>query len=513
MISSLSNSTANYILLYSLLFLGGCINNKNNSSIQKPVNKTELSQETRYKGFNLLGKFDADWSNTGYLEWDFKTIHELGFNFVRLPIDYRTYTEKGDWSQYRESSLKEIDTSIAWAQKYAIHVNLNLHRAPGFCVNKSTVLPANQNLNLWTDKIAQDAFCSHWAMFAKRYQTISEKYLSFNLVNEPYDVSPEVYARIMKRAIDTIRFYSPNRPIHVDGLGFGNEANKELVSANIIHSFHNYNPFQLTHYKASWVGGSETWNVPRWPTYDISNFLYGTYKPSLNIPFVIKGNFKKDSEVTINIQQVSSKADFVIKLNGKTIFRHAFLPADGAGEWTKVIKTQWGFQNIYNKDYKVILPEEGNELAFGMEEGDWLTFNSITIKSSTDTISILPTGSDYGSITTTVSIDPKGKLVFPDGRNPLTGSSFINKWASFRDSNKVSVFIGECGVFNRTPHPIVLAYQEDMLKMYKVNNIGFALWEFRGSFGIFDSERTDVQYEDYQGHKLDRKYLDLLQKY
>jgi hypothetical protein len=31
--------------------------------------------------------------------------------------------------------------------------------------------------------------------------------------------------------------------------------------------------------------------------------------------------------------------------------------------------------------------------------------------------------------------------------------------------------------------------------------------------GILDSGRTDVKYEDYQGHKLDRKMLDLLQRY
>jgi hypothetical protein len=36
---------------------------------------------------------------------------------------------------------------------------------------------------------------------------------------------------------------------------------------------------------------------------------------------------------------------------------------------------------------------------------------------------------------------------------------------------------------------------------------------FRGSFGVLDSGRTDVKYEDFQGHKLDRKLLELLQRY
>jgi hypothetical protein len=30
---------------------------------------------------------------------------------------------------------------------------------------------------------------------------------------------------------------------------------------------------------------------------------------------------------------------------------------------------------------------------------------------------------------------------------------------------------------------------------------------------VMDSGRADVQYEDFRGHKLDRKMLDLLQRY
>jgi hypothetical protein len=39
---------------------------------------------------------------------------------------------------------------------------------------------------------------------------------------------------------------------------------------------------------------------------------------------------------------------------------------------------------------------------------------------------------------------------------------------------------------------------------------GFALWQLRGTFGVLDSGRKDVQYEDFKNHKLDRKMLELL---
>jgi len=39
------------------------------------------------------------------------------------------------------------------------------------------------------------------------------------------------------------------------------------------------------------------------------------------------------------------------------------------------------------------------------------------------------------------------------------------------------------------------------------------MWNFRGGFGILDSERADVQYEDFKGHKLDRKMLELIKEF
>lgn len=74
-------------------------------------------------------------------------------------------------------------------------------------------------------------------------------------------------------------------------------------------------------------------------------------------------------------------------------------------------------------------------------------------------------------------------------------------------------FVGEFGCFNKTPHPIALAWLEDQLRYFKQRNWGWALWLMNGSFGFIDSERDDVEYEDFHGHKLDRKMLELLQKY
>jgi hypothetical protein len=51
------------------------------------------------------------------------------------------------------------------------------------------------------------------------------------------------------------------------------------------------------------------------------------------------------------------------------------------------------------------------------------------------------------------------------------------------------------------------------MEILRGHNIGYALWNFRGSFGILDSGRKDVEYEDSHGHKLDRKLLALIQEF
>jgi endoglucanase len=77
----------------------------------------------------------------------------------------------------------------------------------------------------------------------------------------------------------------------------------------------------------------------------------------------------------------------------------------------------------------------------------------------------------------------------------------------------VGVYVGEFGVYNQTPHDVTLAFLKDNLEIWKENKWGWAMWCFRGSFGVADSGRKDVKYENYKGLKLDRKMTALLQTY
>jgi hypothetical protein len=88
---------------------------------------------------------------------------------------------------------------------------------------------------------------------------------------------------------------------------------------------------------------------------------------------------------------------------------------------------------------------------------------------------------------------------------------FYKPWIDLANQG-VGVHCGEGGCWKRTPHDVFIAWFTDVTGILFSNKIGLALWNFIGDFGILDSGRTDVAYEDWHGHKLDKKLLDLIRK-
>jgi aryl-phospho-beta-D-glucosidase BglC (GH1 family) len=496
------------LIIFLALFFFGC------GKDERPITFTPIDLDLfseNLKGFNLLGKYDVGWSNNGFLEEEFIIVKDLGFNFVRLPLDYRTYTQAGNWNVFLEDEIAEIDKAVEWGKKYGVHVCICLHRAPGYCVNPSD-LPANQNLDLWTDPSAQEAFVNHWAYFANRYKDEPYEELSFNLVNEPRDMDEATYVNVMQKAINKIQRINPDRVIFVDGLNYSRKTMPSLKNAqNIIQAIHVYDPMTLTHYKASWVEGSDTWPVPFWPMTGISQYLYGPWQNNYHTSLVLEGNFLNDTQITINVQQVSVRSTLQIKLDGSEIFSKVFVcSADPGEDWTKIILTQWGYQNISGKDYSTVLPSDGTRLTITNTDGDWMTVNKISIKSGTNEVVIIPSNTAWGSEQDTYKITSEGKITDTNGNPMLALNTLDNSLRSAR-SEGIPIMIQEFGVYNQTPHKVTLDYLTDVVSILNKNNVGYAMWNMIGTMGIINSGRADCTYEQYRGKQLDREMTTILQ--
>src|SRR6266487_4362088 len=69
------------------------------------------SRIPRWRGFNLQGRFsmpDRAYEGRAFVEFDFATMSEWGFDFARLPLSYWAWGSRDDWSVIREEPLKEI---------------------------------------------------------------------------------------------------------------------------------------------------------------------------------------------------------------------------------------------------------------------------------------------------------------------------------------------------------------------------------------------------------------------
>lgn len=211
-----------------------------------------------WRGFNLLNKFNG--RNDPFEERDFEWLAELGFNFVRLPMDYRMWIETGDWTRFRESTLKQIDQAVELGTRHGIHVCLNFHRAPGYTVAKPP-----EEKSLWSDAEALQVCNLHWAHFAERYKGIPNRQLSFDLFNEPPKLEPQTYRRVVSSVCEAIRQRDPGRLIICDGRDWGNTAPTELVGLGVAASTRGYAPTHVSHYRASWMNGADRWAQPTWP--------------------------------------------------------------------------------------------------------------------------------------------------------------------------------------------------------------------------------------------------------
>ena len=503
-----------YILFFILYFLG-IVPFVMSQSLNKSESSANLSTFcSNQKGFNLLGKFDVSWSNKGFKEKEFQVIKDLGFNFVRLPLDYRTYTLTGNWNYIIENRIKNIDEAIQWGAQYNIHVCINLHRAPGYCVNSSASLPVNHQLDLWTDTVAQNVFVNHWKFFANRYKDISPERLSFNLVNEPSNVSEQEYVHVMKKAIEVIHEISPERIIFVDGLNYANEIILSLKDEpNIAQAIHCYSPFNLTHYKAGWVGGSDEWPIPTWPILWISDFLYGPWKSEFQSALVFQHNFPKGMEIIVNVRQVSIESTLRIKADNKTIYTKNFVCGPNPGvDFTKIIETQWGYQNISNKDFSVTLNEQAASIAFDNSSGDWMTINYISMIEGSDTVTYYISDNTWGEQQETYIIDETKTIKTIDGNDVLPFESYRNSFLLAKENN-IPFMVQEFGVHNKTPHNVTVAFLDDLSNLFFENNVGWALWNLNGSFGILNSDRPDCNYEFYNGFNLDREMYESLMKH
>lgn len=474
------------------------------------------SKLPRWRGFNLLEKFYFSGKEVPYLEEDFRLIRKLGFNFVRLPVDYRGYIVAGDWEKFSETALAQIDQAVAWGEKYGVHVCLNLHRAPGY-----TVAQPPEPRVLWTDPEARRVAALHWGMFARRYKGVPAARLSFNLFNEPAEIPAASYVAVVETMLAAIRAEDPGRLVLCDGLAWGSKPVPEFVGMKVAMMTRGYQPFDLTHYRASWVGSRDWGAPPAWPAFDGTNgCLLGPSRPEASSPLVIDGPVAPGSLLDLVVGKVSARAVLVAAADAREIWRHEFTTGPGPGPWKRSeFKEQWQiYQCTYDEEFRIPLPDGARRLEIRCAEGDWATLRSVGVGGAQPDAPVVRVDlrDEWTKPRETLVYRPAQGVSAASLGTPVDAAwlrrTQIDPWREFEKAGG-AVMVGEWGAYDKTPHEVILRWAEDNLRLWQEARWGWALWNFRGSFGILDSGREDVRYEDFEGHQLDRRLLDLLQRF
>lgn len=238
----------------------------------------------RWRGFNLTDFNSPNPSNRRRTSEDeLKWMADWGFDFIRLPMAYPRYVEfdrskpitAAEVCKINEQEVDRIETFVRNAQDHGLHVCINLHRAPGYCINAGFREP----YNLWQSGEAQEAFSFHWGMWAKRFKSTPAAKISFDLLNEPALISDmndqhatkgpvpgEIYRLVAKGATDAIRAANPGHLVIADGNRSGNLVTPELQELKIAQSCRGYFPGYISHYKAPWANKDpEKCPNPVWP--------------------------------------------------------------------------------------------------------------------------------------------------------------------------------------------------------------------------------------------------------
>jgi len=246
-----------------MLVAGGAASVRSATGVQPPI--------PRWRGFNLT-ELASGRKGQACHEHDFEIMAFWGFNFVRLPCSYWAWSDKSDWMVIDDSALEPLDQAIDFGRQYNMHVNLCLHRLPGYCVNGREMEPFQLFDSQQPEyKRALDAATHHWQYLARRYQHISSDLLSFDLLNEPPFMRDQTrYTEIARRLIVAIRDITSDRFIFVDGADIGQTPVPALFDQRVIQSTRGYLPKMISHHGASWVPAAEfeSFRPPAWPMTD-----------------------------------------------------------------------------------------------------------------------------------------------------------------------------------------------------------------------------------------------------
>lgn len=293
-------------------------------------------------GNHLEAPNEGDWGRR-IADDDFAIIAKAGFNSIRLPVRWAGHAQTKAPYKIDPAFMARVEHVVVLARAAGLNVILNSHNYDDLHAH-----PARNVKRL----------AAIWGQVAERFAQQPRDHLWFEIENEPHDklTNKNLVATLLP-ALAAIRKTNPDRPVVIGGenwSGIDSLATLDLPDdANVVPTFHYYEPFDFTHQGATWVS-------PTPPT----GRVYGS-----------------DADIERLTRDVAKVRNY-IKRTGKTPFMGEFgangpIPLDQRVTYQRTIRTAfdttgigvcaWGYTNtfpLYDSAAKAWVP--GMQAAMGL---------------------------------------------------------------------------------------------------------------------------------------------------
>lgn len=201
----------------------------------QPIFLRGVNMDTYY--YSYLWDPAAPWSYAA--QADIQYLDSLGVAAIRLGLHWRYFNTSLGYDL--------IDAYLGWCEQAGIYVILDMHVVPP----EDDILQGR----LWDDPAAQQRFLDLWTAIASRYADRAIV-AGYDLYNEPAPPEASQWWDLARRAASAIRAVDANHILFVENPLTGDGAFQLLDDPNVVYSFHDYNPFAVSHAAADWVGDS-----------------------------------------------------------------------------------------------------------------------------------------------------------------------------------------------------------------------------------------------------------------
>ena len=241
-------------LIATAMWTMSACTNKTEKETTEEVNNFRIRRGTNLSHWLSQSKERGEARQQHIQEDDFERLEQLGFDFVRIPID-----EEQFWDE-EGNKLPEawdlLTNALKLAGKHHLRAIVDLHIIRSHYFN--AVNEGGDTNTLFTSEEAQNQLINMWYQLSDVLKGFSNDSVAYEFMNEPVAKEHEQWNQLVAKVHKALREREPQRTLVVGSNMWQSYATLKYLKVpegdkNLVLSFHYYNPMILTHYGAWWT--------------------------------------------------------------------------------------------------------------------------------------------------------------------------------------------------------------------------------------------------------------------